>query len=267
MTKYPNVHNVHMPATSTPQRSTHPVRGAQSIDRAVQVLQQVAARHADGLALRELVQASGLDRTTTYRIASSLVQAGLLSRDEGTTQYRLGLEVMALGLASLQRPPLVAHSLPAMKALARRSGDPVFLVVRSGDYSHCLHLEEGVRPIHTFADTVGNLRLLGLGIPSFTMLARMEDAAVAAHHARHAAEYQAQRMSLTKLQRWVRQTRELGYAQVVAQGLGGVGMHFALGSCGDAALGIVTAAARIPRTRGPELATMMREELDRFGLR
>ena len=232
----------------------------------MQVLQQVAVRHDQGLELRELVQACGLDRTTTYRIASSLVQAGLLSRDEGTTLYRLGLEVMALGLASLQRPPLVERCRPAMKALARRSGDPVFLVVRSGDYSHCLHLEEGARPIRTFADSVGGLRLLGLGIPSFTMLARMTDAAVETHYARHAMEYQAQRMSAAKLQRWVRQTQAQGYAQVVAQGLGGVGVYFALGSCGDAALGIVAPATRVPRARGPQLVTMIQEELERFAI-
>src|SRR6218665_1519603 len=162
------------------------------------------------------------------------------------------------------RPRWIEQGRPVMRALARRAGEPVFLVARSGDYSHCLHLEEGPRPVCSFAKTVGSLRLLGLGVPSFTLLARMEDAAIAAHYARHAGEYQEHRLTRPKLQRWIAQTREQGYAQITAQGLSGVGLRFALGSCGDAALGFVAPTARIPRSRGPALAALLRQELARL---
>ncbi len=241
------------------------VRGAQSIDRAMQLLRLMAARHAEGIGLAELVEATGLDRTTAWRIAQSLVRSGMAARDDATGVYRLGIEAMALGLATMQRAPLLERSLPVMKALARRSGEPVFLVVRSGDYSQCLHLEAGPRPIRSFAETVGSMRLLGLGIPSFAFLARMSPAEVDAHCARHEAEYLAERLTVAKLQRWVTQARELGYAQISAQGVGGIGMRFALGSCGEAALGIVAPASRAPRSRGPMLAGLMREELRRLG--
>src|SRR6218665_2208378 len=168
------------------------------------------------------------------------------------------------GWVGLRPPPLIEQCRPVMKALARRAGEPVFLVARSGDYSHCLHLEEGPRPVCSFAKTVGSLRLLGLGVPSFTLLARMEDAAIAAHYARHAGEYQEHRLTRSKLQRWIAQTREQGYAQITAQGLSGVGLRFALGSCGDAALGFVAPTARIPRSRGPALAALLRQELARL---
>jgi DNA-binding IclR family transcriptional regulator len=237
------------------------VRGAQSIDRAIGLLQLIAAHHAQGMALRELVAATGLDRTTVYRIASSLVRAGLVSRDAGSGAYALGVEAMALGLTSMQRAPLLAACVPAMKALARRSGEPVFLVVRSGDYSQCLHMEQGRLPIRGFAETVGNMRLLGLGIPSFALLAHMSDADIAAHFARHQEEYHARRMSAMKLHTWIRQARQQGYAQISAKGIGGVGLRFALGSCGDAALGIVAPASRMTRARGPALAALLHEEI------
>lgn len=241
-----------------------PVRGAQSIDRAMQLLRLIAAHHVDGVPLPALIEATGLDRTTVYRIVSSLVVTGLASRDVQTGAYRLGIEAMALGTTSMQRPPLLAPCLPVMKALARRSGEHVFLVVRSGDHSHCLHLEEGPRPIRSFAETVGSMRLLGLGIPSFALLAQLSDEAIAGHWARHEAEYLAHCLSASKLQRWVRQARDQGYAQVSAQGLGGVGMRFAMGSSGDAALGIVAPASRVPRSRGPALAALMRDEIQRL---
>lgn len=240
-------------------------RGAQSTVRSLALLQLVARQHASGqgMALRELVAASGLDRTTAWRLLGALVRSGLLQRAGGTV-YRLGDEALALGLAALQRPPLVERCLPVMKALARRAGEPVFLVVRSGDHSHCLHLEQGPRPVRAFADAVQRLVLLGLGTPSFTFLAHMGDAEVAAHYARHAEAYQAQRMSPAKMQRLVQQTRAQGHAHINAQGMGGVGLRFALGSCGEAALGIVAPAARIPRARGPALVQLMCEEMRRL---
>lgn len=242
---------------------TPPARGAQSTERTLALLRLLGAHHADGLLLRDIVSACGLDRTTTYRLLGALVRAGLAQREPGT-RYRLGDEALALGLAALQRPPVIARCVPVMKALARRSGEPVFLVVRAGDASHCLHLEEGPRPVRVFIDAVDTVRLLGLGIPSFCFLARMDDAAIAAHYARHADAYQAQRMSLAKMQRWIRQAREQGFVQINAQGLGGVGLRFALGSCGDAALGIVAPSSRIPKARGPVLAALLREEMRRL---
>jgi DNA-binding IclR family transcriptional regulator len=250
---------------STASTRAAPARGAQSIDRAMRLLQCISARHAQGAALPQLVEATGFDRTTAYRIVSSLVRAGLAERDADTGLYRLGVEAMALGMTSLQRAPVIARCLPVMKALARRSQEHVFLVVRAGDYSQCLHVEEGMRPIRGFFETVGSMRLLGLGIPSFAFLAQMSDDAVAAHHARHLGEYQAQNMSAAKLQRWIRQAREQGHVQISAKGVAGVGLGFAMGSCGEAALGIVAPASRLPRARGPALAVLLREEMGRLG--
>ncbi|GAB2472425.1 IclR family transcriptional regulator [Comamonas humi] len=239
--------------------------GTQSIDRALTLLSIAARHHAQGISLGELVEAAQLDRTTTYRIVSSLVRAGLLSREGLEGRYRLGLETVALGQLAMTRSPLVERCRPVMMALARRTGDHVFLVVRSGDYSHCLHLEEGSRPVKGFAETVGSTRLLGQGVPSFTLLACMADDAIHAHYVRHQMDYKAYNLTESRLMRWVRQTREHGYAQIIAKGLGGIGVRFDVGSCADAALGVLTAASRMPRARGPDVAQMAREELCRFG--
>jgi len=249
--------------TVNPVVRAAPARGAQSIDRAMQLLRCIAAQHAPGIALPALVAAARLDRTTTYRIVSALMRAGLVGRDADTGLYRLGTEAMALGLAAMQRAPLIERCLPAMKALARRSQEHVFLVVRSGDHSHCLHLEQGAHPIRSFFETVGSMRLLGLGIPSFALLARMTDADIVAHYARHQTEYQTHSMNAAKLHRWIRQTRELGHAQITGKGIAGVGMRFAVGSCGDAALGIVLPASLMSRARGEALAALLRGEVGR----
>ena len=64
-------------------------------------------------------------------------------RDPATKAYRLGVDAMQLGFASMRRVPLVDSCRPLMQKLARMSGDTVFLVIRQGDYCLCLHREEG----------------------------------------------------------------------------------------------------------------------------
>ncbi|WP_321925949.1 IclR family transcriptional regulator [Paraburkholderia guartelaensis] len=253
-----------MPLSQQSQRpQTEPaVRGAQSIERAAQLLRLLGQHHVNGVSLQTLTDVSGLDRTTTYRIVTALVEAGLAVRNPQTKLYRLGVESMALGTVSMQAPPLVEQFLPMMKQLARQTGEHVFLVVRSGDYSHCLHVEEGETPSPEFVKNRNRMRLLGMGIPSIALLAELPDEEISAHYARHANEYGHRNLDEPRLRRWVRQTRELGYAQVAAQGLSGVGVSFPMGSCATAAIGIVTVASKMPRGHGAALAALSRRHLE-----
>lgn len=248
-----------------PPAAIAPRPGAQAIDRAAALLSLVARQHADGVALSELVVRAALDRTTTWRIASALERQGLLQRNEQGL-YRLGMTAMAMGAATMDRPPLVEQCRPVMKALARLSGDNVFLVVRHGDHSLCLHLEEGAHRVRSFPLNVGTTRLLGLGVASIALLARLSDDALAQHHARHDPEYQAHDVGLPRLLRWASATRKRGYSHVWAGGVAGVGMWLPLGTCGDAAMSVLAPRSRLPKERAGELALAMRHESRRGGL-
>lgn len=242
------------------------VHGAQSIARAGALLRCIAAGHAEGVALRQLVDDTELDRTTAWRLVASLAGQGLVQKDEATGRYHLGLEAVALGAACMDRSPLVRAGLPAMKALARLSGDNVFLMVRSGDHSHCLHLEEGEYRVRSFPLNVGATRLLGQGVGSIALLARLGDDALVAHYRRHAAEYQSHDVGLARLRRWVVQTRDGGHSYGSAGGVAGIGLAFRVGSCADAALSLMAPRSRLPRARGEELALAMRREMRAWGL-
>ncbi len=253
------VHNVHNMAV--PSAKTLTVPGAQSIDRASALLRWIAREHVSGIALRDLVARTGLDRTTAWRIVSSLVNQGLVARDARSGLYHLGIEAMAWGAACMDRSPLVQACRPVMKSLARLSGDNVFLVLRSGDYSHCLHLEEGAHPVRSFALNVGGTRLLGLGVASIALLARLPEDALAQHYQRHREEYQSHELGLARLQRWAVQTRARGHSQIGAGGVAGVGLRFPMGSCGDAAMSIIAPRTRLSRARSEELARSMKSEI------
>lgn len=242
-----------------------PRPGAQAIDRAGALLALVAQHHAGGLGLAQLVAHTRLDRTTAWRIASALERQGLLQRG-GDGLYRLGMTAMAMGAAAMDRPPLVEQCRPVMKALSRLSGDNVFLVVRHGDHSLCLHLEEGAHRVRSFPLNVGSTRLLGLGVASIALLARLSDEALAQHHARHDGEYQSHDVGLPRLLRWASETRKRGHSHVWAGGVAGVGMWLPLGTCGDAAMSILAPRSRLPKERAGDLASAMRHESRRGGL-
>ncbi|WBY02879.1 helix-turn-helix domain-containing protein [Ramlibacter tataouinensis] len=249
----------------SPARSADGPPGAQAIGRAAAVLAQVARHHVRGLPLRELVELTGLDRTTAWRIASALQREALVQRDESGL-YRLGLGAMAIGAAAMDRPPMVDRCRPVMKTLARLSGDNVFLVVRHGDHSLCLHLEEGANKVRSFPLNVGATRLLGLGVGSIALLARLSDEAVAQHYARHAAEYGLHEVGRSRLLRWAAATRQAGYSYAGAGGVTGVGLGFPLEGYSDAAMSVLAPRTRLPRVRAVQLAAAMREECRKAGL-
>lgn len=264
-----DVHIMHKPPDTS--RAVGPdadrVGGAQAVFRAMDLLKLVGLNHERGIALAPLVAAIGLDRTTAYRLLSSLVQTGMVARDERKL-YRLGLEAMQLGLATMSRVPIIERCRPMMIRLARRTEDTVYLVVRNGDFAHCVHFEEGAFPIKALVLQVGGLRLLGVGSAGAALLATLTGAELEGFHARHREELPAERASLTHLRRQVAQTRKRGYAttdNLVADGVSGVGVFFEVTAGTYAAISVGAIRSRMTEERRAWIAALMFEELRASG--
>jgi DNA-binding IclR family transcriptional regulator len=243
------------------------LRGTQTVGRAIGLLKAVAARHPAGTTLRDLTDQFALDRTTTYRLMSSLVAAGMVERDERKT-YRLGLEAMQLGLAAMNRSPLVQRCRPFMQRLARKTEDTVFLVVRNGDYAHCVHHEEGAYPVKTLVLVVGGFRVLGIGTAGVTLLSHLPDDEIDRLHAAHAEEFRPHALGLAKLRRLVAQARNDGFSGsvgLVTDGVGAVGMSFAVAPTGYAAISVAAIAARMRDDRRAWIAELLAEEIEAAG--
>jgi len=238
-----------------------PRPGAQSLDRAVGLMNLIAQQHDQGIALSDLVQACGLDRTTVWRMVENLQRAGLIEKNKQTGALALGPRATAWGAVSFGQSALIRQCQPVMKNLARASGDNVFLVLRMGDYSHCLHLEQGAHAVRSFRQTVGETRLLGLGVGSIAMLAALSDEAVDAHHTRQVESYNLEGVTRAQLLRWVRSARQRGFAYRNTSGIAAVGLHGFLEGGAVAALSIGAAAARLPLSRATELAEVMRRQV------
>jgi DNA-binding IclR family transcriptional regulator len=123
-----------------------------------------------GARLTDITQSMGLEPSTTHRIVKGLVSHGMVTQDTKTKTYRLGHLVYELGLAASPNYALKEICRPTLERLADKSGDSVFLVVRSGLDSVCIDRVEGSYPIQTRTLEIGGRRPLGVGAASLALL-------------------------------------------------------------------------------------------------
>ena len=241
--------------------------GTQSLRRGLDLIRLLVAHHTEGIALRDLVAASSLERSTAYRLVACLVEEGYAERDSDTRLYRLGMAAMHLGLATMNRAPLVEICRLSMRRLARISGDTVFLLVRQGDHALCLHREEGPFPIKTLTTNIGERRLLGIGAGGRALLAELPNEEVAAIYKRNAKEYQKAGVELADLFSSIASTRQKGHAMLkdlITVGVGGVGCVFKAPTGILASLSISTITPRLTAKRQKEMVDLIRQECIRL---
>ena len=238
--------------------------GAQSLRRALQLLRLVAEHQEQGIRLTQVMAATGLERSTAHRLLSCLVEEQFAERDPEDKAYRLGVDAMQLGFASMRRAPLVDACRPLMQRLARMSGDTVFLVIRQGDYCLCLHREEGHFPVKVFTTDVGERRLLGLGAGGLALMSTLIDTEIDRIFERHLDEYGQAGFTRKRLMQAVRRTRAAGWSDIVdtlTPGVSGVGSTFAASPRTLAAISFGAITPRLPPARKQELAQLLKSQL------
>lgn len=149
------------------------VAGAQTVDRACALLAEIAKHGRFGARLIDLTKAAKLSRPTVHRILQSLAAARFVYQDPATRRYRLGLALHALALAAPNPLEQMAEVRPLLGALAQRTGDTAYLMMRQGDEVLCLARAVGATPIQTLLIEVGAFRPLGTTIAGITMLAEL----------------------------------------------------------------------------------------------
>ncbi|HYP82759.1 IclR family transcriptional regulator [Variovorax sp.] len=239
--------------------------GAQNMRRALQVLRTLASHHGEGMGVTEVMSATGLERSTAHRLLTCLVEEQFADRDPLTRRYRLGLDAMRLGFASLTRAPVISTYEAHVQRLARISEDTVFLLVRQGDYSMCLKREDGAFPVKIFSTRVGDIRPLGIGVGGMAMLAALPDEEIEQITARHAAAFEAAGLTAERLSKVVARTRRSGYSEMldtVTEGVAGVGAAILAGGATPfAAVSIASIKPRMSAARRAELAELLLQTL------
>ncbi len=131
-----------------------PSKGAQAVVRALRILKLFTGKQ-NTLTIQDVVKATGLNRTTAFRLLSTLVDEGFLKRREDGS-YHLGPELMVLGGLASRRDTLRQTAQPIMQNLVdtvnERStleilatdpaGNATMLVVEEIDATHRLSIRD-----------------------------------------------------------------------------------------------------------------------------
>jgi DNA-binding IclR family transcriptional regulator len=99
----------------------------QAVDRAVVLLKAVASSTTPPTVL-ELAQATGINRSTAWRLLRTLEHHGLLERDAITQRYTMGYGAIPIA-AAVTDDALVRRARPLLQDLAMRVGESVTLAV------------------------------------------------------------------------------------------------------------------------------------------
>jgi DNA-binding IclR family transcriptional regulator len=244
-----------------------PLRGAQSIHRAARLLRAIAARGHEGARLIDLTQQTRLEQPTARRILKSLIAEGLVTQQPRTRRYLLGPLVFELGLAAAPQFNLQQLCEPSLVRIAEKTGDTVFLTVRSGYDSVCVDRKEGAFPIKTLTLETGTRRPLGVGAGGIALLMGLADAeledilATNAHRLRRFPGIDG--MAVKAM---VERARQLGYALNDRQATpGAISIGLPLNNRygpAVAAISIGAISSRMGAARQRELAAVLREEVD-----
>jgi len=84
------------------------------------------------LSLTEIAAATGLSKSTAFRLVRTLEEAGYLSRNAESQRYRPGLKVLELGFTVLSNLGIRDVARPILEQLSRETGETVSLSLLDG---------------------------------------------------------------------------------------------------------------------------------------
>ena len=108
-------------------------------------------------AFTDIVETTGLTRSTTHRLVKALEAHGLVAF-QGSYGYRLGPRLIRLAARAMRELPLRDLAHPVLERLARSTGESAQLFVRDSDQRVCVDSVESASELRTIVD-------VGAGLP------------------------------------------------------------------------------------------------------
>ncbi|MDE2410701.1 MAG: helix-turn-helix domain-containing protein [Sphingomonadales bacterium] len=225
----PSARNAPNPTPAPRVAGPSSAEGTQALGRAIDVLRAVARIQRFGASLAAITRATGLSRTTAFRIVHFLCDQRLLGCDQATGHYSIGPLAFELGLAAGDGG-LVASWRPQLDRLSRLSGMTAYLVGLSGTEVVCLARAEADTILRAVPLVVGQRLPLGVGAGSLALLAALDDdqvSAMIAANARGLHGRDGARLTPSALRARIDEARRAGFAiseNLVAEGVCGIGI-------------------------------------------
>lgn len=105
------------------------------------------------LSFNEIIELSGIPKTSVYRMLQSLEEMGLLDKDE-QGKYSLGILFLRFGHLVSERIDIRQVALSTMEKLHKEFGEAINLVIRDGDEAIYIEKLESISPVRLYT-TIG----------------------------------------------------------------------------------------------------------------
>lgn len=131
-----------------PSASSEPSGEVQSLDRAMSILEVLAA--ADGLALSELARRTELPSSTAHRLLTTLHRRRLVGHDLESGLWTIGVGLFRVGAAYLRIRKLPEIGRPVIRELVQAVDETVNLSMLDGPDLVCVAQSESHSPVRAF---------------------------------------------------------------------------------------------------------------------
>jgi DNA-binding IclR family transcriptional regulator len=128
---------------------------------------------APSLSLKQIVALTGLPKTTTFRLLSTLVERQFCEYDPATEQYSLGFAFLRFGDIRRRQTNVHANALPVMRDMRNKVNETIVLSIRTGDFRIHIDFVESLHPMRRMAE-LGVQAPLYAGAASKVLLAGLE---------------------------------------------------------------------------------------------
>jgi DNA-binding IclR family transcriptional regulator len=130
--------------------------GVGVLDRSMAILDAV---ERGARSLTQVVEATGLSRTTAHRLVKALDDHGMLTRPGGLSGYRLGPRLLGLAASAVRDLPLRGLVRPTLERLRAATGESTQLFVRDADHRVVVESVESSNELRTIVAVGASLPL------------------------------------------------------------------------------------------------------------
>lgn len=99
-----------------------------SVSRALDIINIVSMKKG-GLGVTEIAKQMDINKSSVYRILSTLVQYGYIEQDKGTERYKLGYQFLEVSSRLLESLDLRTEAKPFLQELEKETNEVIHLVV------------------------------------------------------------------------------------------------------------------------------------------
>jgi IclR family transcriptional regulator, KDG regulon repressor len=103
-----------------------------SVANSLRLIKAFSEDHYE-IGISDLAKRLGLAKSTVHRLASTLLDQGMLEQNEGDGKYRLGLALFELGTLVRRKMDFTVEARPFLRTLMEKTGETVHLAILDHD--------------------------------------------------------------------------------------------------------------------------------------